>query len=69
MAKKKSPAVEDDLITQSEAADLSGRSVSAINELVRRGRLRSVEKFGKRLVYRSEVEAFEPSKGGRPPQQ
>ena len=58
-----------DLITQAEAAQLTGRSVPAVNELVRRGRLRSFEMYGKRLVSRTEVLAFEPNKGGRPPKQ
>jgi DNA-directed RNA polymerase specialized sigma24 family protein len=54
----------EDLITQSEAAELSGRSLESINNLVRRGRLRSKEIFGKKLVYRSEVLAFEKEKPG-----
>jgi hypothetical protein len=54
----------EDLITQSEAAELSGRSLASINNLVRRGRLRSKEVFGKKLVYRSEVLAFEKEKPG-----
>jgi hypothetical protein len=58
-------AAMDELITQSEAAEISGRSLNSINELVRRGRLRSGKRFGKTLVYRSEVLAFEPEKGGR----
>lgn len=65
MAKKKEAAADGDLMTQAEAAELRGTTVAAINELVRRGRLRSVERFGKRLVYRSDVESFEPEKGGR----
>lgn len=56
-----------DLITQAEAAVLSGRTIPAINELVRRGRIRSFEMYGKRLVSKAEVLAFEPDKGGRPP--
>jgi hypothetical protein len=56
----------DDLITQAEAAELRGSSIPAINDLVKRGRLRSIEKYGKVLVYRSDVLAFVPSKGGRP---
>lgn len=53
-----------DLITQTEAAELRGVTVSSISELVQRGRLRSVERFGKLLVYRSEVLAFERGKPG-----
>jgi excisionase family DNA binding protein len=63
--KKKDEANEmDDLITQTEAARLRGVSLPSINELIRRGRLRSKEVFGKTLVYRSEVEAFEKEKPG-----
>ncbi|MCP9496903.1 MAG: helix-turn-helix domain-containing protein [Pyrinomonadaceae bacterium MAG19_C2-C3] len=54
----------DDLITQAEAARLRGVTRSAIQGLVQRGRLRSVEKFGRQLVYRSEVTAFEKDKPG-----
>lgn len=64
MAKKKK-ADSDELITQAEAARLRKVSLPSINELVRRGRLRSAERYGKTLVYRSEVLAFRPEKGGR----
>lgn len=57
--KSRTRSSEDELITQSEAAELMGKTLPAVNELVRRGRLRSVEKYGKRLVYRSEAESFE----------
>ena len=56
-----------DLISQAKAAKLRGVSRASINELVARGRLQTVEIAGKVFLYRSEVEAFEPSKGGRPP--
>jgi hypothetical protein len=59
---KKDP--DEDLITISEAAEIRGASVSAISHLVRRGRLRSVERFSKTLVYRSDVQNFEPDKPG-----
>jgi excisionase family DNA binding protein len=49
-----------ELITQTEAAELRGVTVAAINELIKRGRLKAVEMYGRSLVYRSEVEAFEP---------
>jgi excisionase family DNA binding protein len=66
--RKKATNVEademDDLITQTEAAKLRGISLPSINELVRRGRLRSKEVFGKNLVYRSEVLAFKKEKPG-----
>jgi excisionase family DNA binding protein len=53
-----------DLITIAEAARLRGVSRSAVSELVRRGRLRSIEMFGRVLVYRSEVENFQKQKPG-----
>jgi excisionase family DNA binding protein len=56
MAKTK----DDDLITQTEAAQLRGVSRASISELVRRGRLNAVEMYGRKLVRRSEVIAFEP---------
>jgi hypothetical protein len=56
----------DDWITQTEAANLRGVTVAAITQLVRRGRLRTVERYGRALVSLSEVQAFEPSPGGWP---
>ena len=56
-----------DLISQADAAKLRGVSRASINELVTRGRLKTVEIGGKPYLYRAEVEAFEPDKGGRPP--
>ena len=53
-----------DLITIAEAARLRGVSRAAISELVRRGRLRSTEMFGRVLVYRSEIENFQKQKPG-----
>lgn len=67
MSKRKSQSTGDDisdLITIAEAARLRGVSRSAISELVRRGRLRSAEMFGRVLVYRSEVEGFQKQKPG-----
>ena len=52
-----------DLITQSEAAGLRGVSLSAIANLVRRGRLDKVERFGKTLVKRSQVQALDDLRG------
>jgi hypothetical protein len=49
-----------ELITQSEAAELRGMTLAAVNEHVRNGRWRSETKFGKRLVYRDDVIQFEP---------
>jgi excisionase family DNA binding protein len=49
-------------ITQTEAAKLRGVSLPSITELVSRGRLRSKEVYGKRLVNRSDVLSFERAK-------
>jgi len=70
MAKKKADNEEpDDLITLQDAAGLRGYAdVSAVSRLIERGRLRVFEKYGRKLVSRAEVEAYEPSKGGRPPE-
>lgn len=56
-----------DLVSQAEAARLRGVARSSINELIKRGRLRSVEISGTSFLYRDEVIGFAPEKGGRPP--
>lgn len=53
-----------DLVTVSEAADIRGVSRQAIHALIERGRLRSVNMFGRVLVYRSDVDSFEKDKPG-----
>ena len=53
-----------DLISQAEAARRRGVTVNAIGDLIRRGRLRSVEVAGRTLVYASDVEGFEKEKPG-----
>jgi excisionase family DNA binding protein len=55
-----------DLISQTEAARLRGVTRAAIQDLVRRGRIRSVNVGGRALVYRSEVENYEKGEPGRP---
>jgi excisionase family DNA binding protein len=62
--KKDSGDEMQDLITVPEAAKLRGVSREAVHALIRRGRLRSKELFGRVLVYRSEVESFEKEKPG-----
>lgn len=60
----------DDLITLGDAARLKGYAdSSAINQLIRRGRVQRYEVYGKPLVSKSEVIAYDPdeNKGGRPP--
>jgi hypothetical protein len=66
---KKSITGTDGLITQTEAARLKNTTLSVVNQWVRRGRVRSVDLFGRKLVYRDDVLAYNPedNKGGRPP--
>lgn len=56
----------NDLISQAQAAELRGVSRSAIADLIRRGRLRTVEVGGRNLVFRSEVVSFEEIQRGWP---
>ena len=53
-------------ISASEAARLRGVSRQAIANLVRRGRLRTLQFGGKTFVSRADVEAYAPDPGGRP---
>jgi predicted DNA-binding protein (UPF0251 family) len=55
----------DDLITQSDAARLRGCSRQAIANLVEKGRLRTLEIAGIKLVSRKEIVAFETLPPGR----
>lgn len=55
-----------DLISQAEAARLRGVTRAAIQDLVRRGRIRSVNVGGRSLVYRSDIESYEKGEPGRP---
>lgn len=69
-AKKKVEKETDpmmDLISQAEAARLRGVTRAAIQDLVRRGRVRSVDVGGRSLVYRSEIVNYEKGAAGRPP--
>lgn len=54
------PKHNEELITQSEAAEIRSMTLAAVNEHVRAGRWRSEVRYGKRLVYRADVESFEP---------
>jgi hypothetical protein len=56
----------EDLITQAEAARLRGVMPVAIVDLIRRGRLQTIEIASRRLVRRSEVLSFKEKPGGRP---
>ena len=55
-----------DLISQAEASRLRKVTRAAIQDLVRRGRIRSVNVGGRSLVYRSEIETYEKGEPGRP---
>ena len=57
-----------DWISQAEAARIRGVSQPAIVNLIRRGRLTTVNMAGRTVVLRSDVENFiAQPKGGRPP--
>jgi excisionase family DNA binding protein len=59
-----------DWISQAEAARIRGVSQQAIVNLIRRGRLTTVNMAGRTVVLRSEVENFiAQPKGGRPSKQ
>lgn len=55
-----------DLISQAEAARLRGVTRAAIQDLVRRGRIRSIDVGGRALVYRKEVICYVKGEAGRP---
>jgi hypothetical protein len=55
---KRSDVPDEPLVSQAKAAEMCGMTRAAIQDLVRRGRFRSVEVEGRDLVYRKEVEAF-----------
>ena len=57
---------KDDLISQAEAARLRGVTRAAIQDLVRRDRIRSIELAGRVLVYRSEITNYKKGTPGRP---
>lgn len=56
----------EDWVTQSEAAEKTGKSLAAINNLVRRKRIVSKEIYGRTLVSLSEVQKYDVTPG-RPP--
>lgn len=56
----------DDLITQSEAAEIRGVSVQSINDLIRRGRLKTITIGKRKFLSKSAVKKFKPSPAGRP---
>ncbi|MEJ7576244.1 MAG: hypothetical protein WKF74_04485 [Pyrinomonadaceae bacterium] len=68
MKKKLAKETNDiaDLISQAEAARLRGVTRAAIQDLVRRERIRTVDIGGRALVYRSEIVNYEQGEPGRP---
>jgi hypothetical protein len=56
----------EDLISQAEAARLRSVTPVAIVDLIRRGRLQTVEIAGRKLLKRSDVLNFKVRQGGRP---
>jgi excisionase family DNA binding protein len=63
--KNNKDVVLTDLISLTQAANLRGVSMQAIQDLIRRGRLEAVEVAGRRLLRRSDVVNFKPEVGGR----
>lgn len=55
-----------DLVSQAEAAQLRGVTRAAISDLIKRHKLRSLAVAGRTLVFRSEVESYQPDAPGRP---
>jgi hypothetical protein len=55
-----------DWITQAEAARIRRVTRQAIAKLVTKGKLTTLEIAGSTFVKRADVEAFRPSRGGRP---
>jgi hypothetical protein len=55
---KQPDGLDGRLISQAKAAEMCGMTRAAIQDLVRRGRFRSIEVEGRDLVYLEEVEEF-----------
>ena len=54
-------------LSQAQAAELRGVSRQAIAQLIKRGRFTTVTIGGRKLIKRSEVEAFQSHQPGPPP--
>ncbi len=68
MAQQSNPSHEMmELITLDEAARLRGVTRPAISYLVKTGRIRSREMFGRVLVFQSEVMSYKKQKPGPKP--
>lgn len=53
-------------ITQKEASEIAGKTLKAIHQLAKKGRLRTKAIYGKTLVLRDDVLNYKPQKAGRP---
>ncbi len=62
---RKGGAGVGEYVSISQAARLRGVSPQAIDDLIARGRLSTVEIAGRRVLRREDVLNFEPEKGGR----
>ena len=62
----KKDLVENEWLSQSEAARIRGVSPQAIGRLIQKGRFRTLRIGGKVLLNRHEVEKYKPKKTGRP---
>lgn len=56
----------NDLITVDEAVVIRGVTRATIWDMIRREKIRRVDRFGRTLVYRSEIINYKPGKAGRP---
>jgi hypothetical protein len=54
-------------MSQSEAARVRGISRQAVSDLIKRGRLTTLEIAGKKLVLRSDIKKFKPRDPGPKP--
>jgi predicted DNA-binding protein (UPF0251 family) len=66
MSTPKPPTLDDEWISQAEAARLRQVSRQAISRLIKRGRLATRTVAGYVLVCRRDVLEFEPRAAGRP---
>ncbi|MEX2235222.1 MAG: helix-turn-helix domain-containing protein [Cyclobacteriaceae bacterium] len=58
--------LSEDWITQAQAARLRGVSRQAINKLVKKGRIKSINVGSIILISKEEIKKFKPLGSGRP---
>ena len=56
----------EDLVSQTEAAEMRGVSVQAISHLIKAGRFQTVQVSGKTFLLKEEVATYKPGRAGRP---